>query len=190
VAIELYRNPDDSVGGLDAGKVMVAPTQEAFEDCCCEDFGECCGPSPGGYVQDDAIVSIDGECGNLGEEQTEECAACCQGAGGTYESVGCGLSAGPPEDIFVWLWRKGLWDLQAVYGVDSHVWQYRLDKNFDAGDPECTGFGMFFNDNGAPLNCNRTTHKLSGSFSLPGVEKVAIYCACGGCTANVTIGLI
>ena len=41
MATELYHNPDGTVGGLDGGKVMVAPTQEEFEACCCcPCFGE------------------------------------------------------------------------------------------------------------------------------------------------------
>jgi len=35
MATELYLNPDNTVGGLDSGQVMVAPTQEEFEECCC-----------------------------------------------------------------------------------------------------------------------------------------------------------
>lgn len=36
-----YQNPDGSIAADGSGNIMEAPTQEEFEDCCCEDSAPC-----------------------------------------------------------------------------------------------------------------------------------------------------
>lgn len=185
MAIELYRNPDGSVGGLDAGKVMVAPTQEEFEDCCCEAIvpcADCCGE----YVQDSAVVTVTGTCAGFSECEEHPGWYICHCAAGTYTFADCVAS--------LWTWNytdvNGQpWVLELLccdrVGV-APGWCARLST---------WGMGFGLGANCAPcgvedwinvtteVSCNPETHKLSGSFDLSGFGSES----CQGCTAHVTL---
>ena len=178
MAIELYRNPDGSVGGLDAGKVMVAPTQEEFDECCCGPCVFCADPNGGGpNPQPSLVISIDG-----GEN-----ANCLAGAV-TYPWYRWDDSPWHPSCEWAWLRSyseyieitycilTGRTFAFLVFGESiifggfvppdcweiywAHVWK------------EITGF----------VTCNKSTGKLSGAFDLDGLG------ACVGYTAHVTLG--
>ena len=157
------------------------------DDCdCCGGIRGCCGSdNPPGHPQDDAVITIVGECGtDEWGEPSEFCSDWCHEGSGVYEWEGCWFQQGPPTDGLVWYWyfvpEEGHeWRLQINYDLDLDIWQATL---WGHNDQSVTYQGGI-----PPLACDHTTHKLSGSFSLPGLA-IAPWCGCVGCTANVTIG--
>jgi len=156
-------------------------------DCCGKAMRGCCGSdNPPGWPQDDAIITIAGECGTdeFGDP-SEFCSDWCHEGEGVYEWDSCSLSLGPPEDWLTWHWffapeAGHLWELAVMYNLDSDTWQAKLVGE----NAQAVTYGT---DDIEGLACDHATHKLSGSFSLDG-RAIAPWCGCVGCTAEITIG--
>ena len=182
MAIELYRNPDGSVGGLDAGKVMVAPTQEEFEACCCKPCTDC-GGMPGVNLQPNLVASVGGACDPN-----------CLDFNGEYSHIYYSEPVDGSECC--WLFEKG--DQLVVISAFPRdaVGPFRFFAlAFDSVRPDLRRFGGNVAD--APLCdygygpgkeitglvwCKKSTKALAGSFSLDGQVD------CLGCTLEVTLG--
>ena len=162
--IVIYRNPDGSVGGLDAGKVMVAPTQEEFEDCCCgEPCTDCTGEQPV------PVVSVVGIC----EEQVfcesiEDDVLTWGHFGGPW------VGGGGIYCQWDWVGEEG-WELVVLFYVVLSIWHaYLIAPDLDipySGD--VTG-----------VHCNKDSGFLEGTIVIPGVPEGP----CEGCEAHVTFG--
>ena len=161
MATNLYINPDNTIGGLESGKVMVAPTQEEFEECCCEP----CEPCDDAKGETTAVVTIIGTC-----DQT------CKDLAGSY--VWGAWWVYPPGCY--WRWernRPGVsWDRVTLYASNpfsgSGYWLATVH-----GDIGGAGFeGVPFN---VVLEC--VGGKLVGSFDVPA------WGGCEDCYAHVVL---
>ena len=185
MATNLYINPDNTIGGLESGKVMVAPTQEEFEECCCVVPCVDCGgvtvqPSLVGSVVDDA------------------CDALCLNAAGTIpfdEFVSDGPED-PGNSDCTWYWF--LIDGDGGAGtkfyahairrdtIDGKFWAYARffgdDYVIDWGDAGTDGA----KDVTALVTCDPVTGFLAGAYSLDGLDTGSKDCT--GCTLEVTLG--
>ena len=183
MATELYLNPDNTVGGLDSGKVMVAPTQEEFEECCCKRPCEDCG-----FAQSDAVYTIipaSGGCtdschwwypgGVVSDSYFEE--------PGTYDPGGCS-----------WRWGSHAESLQIIYVLATGRWYAQM--GYDPPNHYETQFGGTYTGTGTKnakditdlISCDKVTGKLAGAFDLDGLSPGGFYPDCTGCTAHVTLG--
>lgn len=139
------------------------------DDCCCDDPCSDCE----GYSQDDLVIS----------GTTPECDTACQ-ADGTLSHVSSLLY----EDCFSagdcrWVWEEapsgGRWWLTIRYSSSTGKWGAQLRY----GQSAChESTAMFESTDVSGISCNPTTHKLEGSFTIPG-----LYWRCLGCTASVSL---
>ncbi len=143
--------------------------------CCCGPCVDCAGYSQ----QNNAVVSISGSCGGGN----------CN-AGGSYTPIIFGESS----DWCSWKWRLGAptWTqyLHVVYDKILARWlsriYYRSDNYvFYGGSITFNSIPNFLDVSGL-VSCDKNTSKLTGTFSLPGLNS-PLYGLCFGCTAHVTI---
>ena len=177
MAIELYHNPDGSVGGLDAGEVMVAPTQEEFEECCCASEVPC---TDCAGIQPSAIATVTGTCAQSVKDYFS----------GTYlfdASYNWGAGC-------TWRFRKT--GYPTGYGY-LYVHTCIADGSFCAvmavggGAPSA---GRTLNDcpcttatHLTSITCQKTTGLLRGSFDLTTDPGIGPYGG-EGCIVHVTLG--
>jgi len=146
MATNLYINPDNTIGGLESGKVMVAPTQEEFEACCCDGCPEDCFDS-----QPELVCSISGSCDEV-----------CSRFNDTfsfreYAAYNC----------------EWVWDLYtAPYTFYIHI-KKEAGVWYAYGDP-CTPVPSWQIITG--VSCNTTTHFLEGEFDLVCDEVLCAGC--------------
>ena len=173
MATELYLNPDNTVGGLDSGQVMVAPTQEEFEDCCCE--GEPCSDCLE-TEQPNAVATVDGP---------GKCDAECLEMEGTYVAHASGLAS----DYCWWTWYHNSSDFLSIeYHPATGKWyakSYDSVENTYFGDPSTP---LHYRDVTGLIKCEAKTGELSGAFVLDGLEAGAGGPDCRGCEMTVTLG--
>ena len=184
MATELYLNPDNTVGGLDSGQVMVAPTQEEFEDCCCA-VPPCEGCAT---VQPDAVISFvsdgcDVECADLLSPLPYN-------------------SGVPGEGGCVWKWsaygeENNFYNLLIYYCSDGRFYaiasHQRLGTYYSifggTQTPPCEpSSDDRYKDITGLVSCNSETGELEGAFTLDGLHFDYTRYDCTGCSINVTLG--
>jgi len=158
---------------------MVAPTQEEFEDCCCEGepCSDCADDSEHTNPQPSTVVTVNGDCTERNKKVEGEW------SWNEYILVG--------ENRCYWTWNRpekmGSWGLHIVECVASGRW-YAFMWEWESGDapvyyggnvaPDCFPFETVWKEITGLVTCNKTTKKLAGEFDLDS----------GTCTANVTLG--
>ena len=173
--IVIYRNPDGSVGARnpDTGDLMVAPTQEEFEECCCG-----CVVIGAKAVQPSAVVKVTGTC--------DQGAGACNAAG-IYPRLGY---LGPPYLPYcLWGWRLeplvGLWDLELKYdpvGATFCAVLIGVLGSFGKDADECYTSAGRGTDVTAHISV--VNGILTGAFVLVG----DVGGLCENCTATITLG--
>jgi len=181
MATNLYINPDNTIGGLESGKVMVAPTQEEFEDCCCESVPctDCTGAQPA------ADVVISGSCG--GEWY-------CSDADGAYQFYGFSPYSG---GFCSWRWDLDFegysFSIQLLYHVAAAKFYIRLVFNNYLGSQtifggsETVGGATNVKDVTSTVSCDKSSGKITGTCQLDGMAGGG-GADCTGCTATIALG--
>lgn len=152
--ITLYKNPNGTVAP------MLAPTQQQFEDCCCEPCGPCAGPLPA------ASVTLAGELENEWEAE-------CWNLAGTYpfhyfHPEECWWSwcipyswAGYPGIAYLVVWYD---DRSPPYSTGWNAYIAFLMLWDEGCIPEWAGGSGAFDGMRLPITC--VDGRLTGEFTL------------------------
>lgn len=141
-------------------------SQSDFEDCCCCPCDNCTG------TQDALTASFAGTCTN----------PCSLNGAGSYPYISF-----TPSPVCKWKWTKTggtlfEWTGELTYTPATGVWSATgLGWNPGEAGSRCE----YANNNVTGVSCNKTTGKLEGSFSMPGIDNG--YNNCTDCTMNIAL---
>lgn len=165
----LMANPDGSLAVGADNALIIAPTQQEFEDCCC---GEPSVPCTDCFVVNQDSVTVTTNCGG--------CDFPCETADGVYTYTTKG-------GICWWRWTgpsnyygeyEYFWDFLVTFTPGTGLWAAQLEL---AGGPGMPVLTKYYSANVSGLSCNKTTGKLEGTIVIPGLNEDAD-CSSGSAT--------